>query len=186
MDPTTGCLCKDRCGGEDSGGEDMAVKVRPVVLKDAASFRRCWDAVAKERRYIYSYEAPSLPKVRAHLRENLRKKNPILVAVDGERVVGWAVVFRADVPSLSHNGHLAMSLHAEYRGIGLGTELATRILKVSQGKFDSVTCCFFSKNKPARRLSRKMGFALCGREKKFGRLAYGFDDQLIMQKQLRG
>ncbi len=164
----------------------MPVKIRAVVLTDAESLRECWDAVAQERRYIYSYEAPPVSDVRTALRGSSRKKNPFLVAVDGDRVVGWASVSRAEIPSLSHNGHLTMGLHQEYRGTGLGTKLAAEILKVSRGRFDSLTCCFFSKNKPARRLSKRMGFVLCGREKKFGKLVYGFDDQLVMQKLMRG
>lgn len=164
----------------------MAINIRPIVLKDAASFRRCYDAVAKARRYLLGYKAPPLSEVRANLRKNLRKKTPFLVAVDGERVVGWAAVYRAGVPSLSHNGDLSMGLLPEYRGTGLDTKLAAGVLKICRGKFDSVLFCFFGKNKPARRLSEKLGFELCGRERKFVKLAYGFDDQLITQKQLRG
>lgn len=164
----------------------MAVEIRPVVLGDAACLRQCWNAVAQERRYIVEYEAPPLSKLRMALRRSLRKKKPFFVVADEERVVAWAVVDRAGIPSLSHNGHLMMMVHPEYRGAGLGTKLAAKVLKACRGKFDSVTFCFFSKNKPARKLSRKMGFAQCGREKKFGKLAYGFDDQIVMQKQLRG
>ena len=61
----------------------MAVKIRPVTLEDAASYRQCWDTVARERRHIWWYEAPPLPRLRANLRKSLRQKTPFLVAVDG-------------------------------------------------------------------------------------------------------
>ena len=164
----------------------MALKVRPLVLKDAASFRLCWDLVAKERRYFSWYEAPSLSKTRAFLRECLHKKSPILVAVDGERVVGWAGVFRAGLPSLSHNGDLLVMILPEHRGKSLGTKLTTGVLKQSRGKFESVLFCVFRKNKRARHLGKKMGFKPGAVEKKYVRLADGFDDLLITQKQMRG
>ncbi len=163
----------------------MAVKIRPIVLKDAASYRQCWDTVAKERRSFYWYEAPPLSEVRANLRKSLRKKTPILVAVDDERVVGWAAVYRAGVPSLSHGGDLLMCLLPEYRGVGLGTKLAAGVLKMARGKFDMMLFCVFGKNKSARKLGQKLGFELCGTEKKAVKMAYGFDDLLILQKHLR-
>ena len=163
----------------------MAVKIRPIVLKDAASYRRCWDAVAKERRYVGEYEAPPLSEVRAQLRKNLRKKTPFLVAVDGERVVGFAAVYRPGLPSQSHAGDLGVGLLPAYRGMGLGTKLVAGVLKISRGKFDSVVLVVFRKNKHARKLYKKMGFKPCGGIKKAVKLAYGFDDLLFMQKELR-
>lgn len=164
----------------------MAVKIRPAVLKDAASYRRCWDIVAKERRYIIEYEAPPLSEVRAILRHNLRKENPFVVAVDGERVVGWASVCRFERAAVSHVGDFGMGLLPEYRDKGLGTKLMARVLRMCRGKFDSVFLGVLWKNKRARKLYEKMGFEPRGRIKRYVKLAYGFDDLLDMQKQLRG
>jgi putative acetyltransferase len=164
----------------------MAVKIRPVVLKDAASYRRCRDTIAKERRYMYEFEAPPLAQVRTGLRENLRKKSPFLVAVDGARVVGWAVAASSTLPSLKHVGLLWTSLLPEYRRMGLGTKLMAGILKMCRRRFDSVTMDFPAKNKAARKLGEKMGFKPSARVKKAVKLAYGFDDQVFMQKRMRG
>src|SRR5262249_31931594 len=120
-----------------SMGGFMAVEIRPIALKDAASYRRCWHAVAQERQYIYEDKAPPLAEVRKRLRKSLRKKTPFLVAVDGERVVGWAAVFRPGLPSLSHNGDFGIMLLPDYRGAGLGKKLTTGVLKMSRGKYDS-------------------------------------------------
>lgn len=163
----------------------MAVKIRPLVLADAASYRQCWDMVAKEHRYLFWYEAPPLPVVRKNVRRSLRTKTPFLVAVDGERVVGWAAAFSPGEPSLSHNADLMVGLLPDYRRMGLGKKLVAGVLKLCRGRFDSVLFCVFRKNKPARKLSQRMGFEPRGAEAKFVKLAYGFDDLLITQKQLR-
>jgi len=164
----------------------MAVRIRPLTLDDTASYNACVDTVAKERRHFSMFEAAPLAEVRKRMRKRLRGKIPFLVAVDGARVVGWAAVFRPDLPSLNHNGDVVIGLLQEYRGIGLGTKLMTGVLKMSKGKFESLLFCVFSKNKPARKLGKKMGFKQCGREKNFVKLAYGVDDQLILQKLIRG
>jgi L-amino acid N-acyltransferase YncA len=163
----------------------MAVKIRPIALEDAASYRQCYDTIAKERRYLLQHEAPPLSALRANLRKNRREKNPFLVAVDGERVVGLAFVWRAGWPSMRHTGDLGIRLLPEYRGNGLGTKLMTAVLKMSRGKFDSVVASVLGKNKRARKLLEKMGFELCGTQKKAAKMVYGFDDLLSLQKQMR-
>ncbi len=164
----------------------MAVKIRPIVLKDAESYKRCWDAVAKERRHITERKAPPLPDVRAQLRENLRAKNPILVAVDEERVVGFAAVYRRGAPSVSHSGNFGIFLLQAYRDMGLGTKLTAGILKMARRNFDMVFLEVFGKNKRAQKLYKNMGFEPCGRIKNYVKgLVYGSDDALLMQKQMR-
>lgn len=164
----------------------MAVEIRPIILKDAASYRRCWDAVAKERLYLTEQKAPPLSEVGAQVRKNIRTKTPFLVAVDGERVVGFAAVYRFGLPSLSHNVRFGIGLLPEFRDMGLGTRLMAGLLKMCRGKFDFLYLEVFGKNQRARKLYEKMGFKTCGRIKKYVKgLAYGFDDALLMQKQMR-
>jgi ribosomal protein S18 acetylase RimI-like enzyme len=165
----------------------MTVKIRPIVLKDAASYRRCWHAVAKERRYITEQKAPPLSETRAQLRKSLRDKIPFLVAVDEERVVGFTAIYRRGLPSTSHGGSFGIALLPAYRDMGLGTKLMAGILKMARGKFDMVYLEVFGKNKRAQALYKKMGFTTCGRIKNYVKgVVYGFDDALLMQKQMRG
>ncbi len=105
--------------------------------------------------------------------------------MDEGRVVGFAAVYSSDLPSLKRTGNLGMFLLPEYRRLGLGTRLLAGVLKLSRGRFDSVMLDVFAKNKIAQKLYRKMGFVLCGRMKQIVQgLAYGYDDLLIMQKQI--
>lgn len=164
----------------------MAVKIRPIVLKDAAGYRQCWETVAKERRYITERKAPPLSEVQAQIRKSVSEKAPFFVAVEGKRVAGFAGVFRRGLPSMSHGGSFGMFLLPEYREMGLGTKLAAAALKGSRSKFDVVFLEVFGKNKRARKLYEKMGFETCGRIKNYVQgLVYGSDDALLMQKQMR-
>ncbi len=164
----------------------MTVKIRSATQKDVASYRQCIDAIAKERRYFFEYEASPLAEFRALIRETLRKKAPFLIAVDGERVVGFASVLLYGLPSLSHNARIGIGILPEYRDIGLGTKLTAGVLKMARGKFDFLFLEVFAKNKRARKLYMNLGFEVCGRIKKNVKgLVYGYDDVVLMQKQMR-
>lgn len=164
----------------------MAVRIRPITLRDAASYRRCWDAVARERLYLTEQKAPPVSAVRAQVRTSLREKTPFLVAVDGERVVGFAAVYRFGPPSLSHNVRFGIGLLRAYREMGLGTKLVAGILKMCRGQFDFLYLEVFGKNKRAQKLYRKMGFEACGRIRNYVKgLVYGSDDGLLMQRPMR-
>jgi ribosomal protein S18 acetylase RimI-like enzyme len=109
----------------------------------------------------------------------------MLVAVDGERVVGFAAVYRLGLPTLRHNGRFGMFILPGYRDKGLGTKLVAAILKICRSKFDILYLEVFGKNARARRLYRNTGFEPCGRIKNYVKgLVYGRDDALLMQKQL--
>lgn len=161
-------------------------KIRPIALKDAASYRMCWDAIGKERLYLTERIAPPLSEVRSQVRGSLRDKTPFLVAVDGKRVVGFASLYRFGLPALSHNARFGIGLLPGYRELGLGTKLMAKLLKMSRRKFDVVYLEVFGKNRRAQKLYRKMGFETCGRIKNYVKgLKYGADDALLMQKQMR-
>ncbi|MGE4062091.1 MAG: N-acetyltransferase family protein [Rhodospirillaceae bacterium] len=164
----------------------MAIKIRPIVVKDAASYRRCYDAVLKERLHFAEEEAPPLSVLRKNLRMSVRKKSPFLVAVDGERVVGWAAVLSSNFASLKHVGILGAGVLAGYRGNGLGRKLTERVLKLCGRRFDSVVLYALGKNKRAQKLGKKLGFKRCAWVKNGAKMPYGYDDRVAMQKMMRG
>ena len=162
----------------------MDIRIRPAVLKDAANFRRCYAMISKEGQYVFSAKIPSLAFTRADLRASMRKKDTVLVAIDRKQIIGWVAVLHPATPSLSHCGDLRLFLPLAYQGKGLEIELVTKALKIARSEFEAVIFSSFRRNKPAQEMATKLGFKLCGYQKNFAKLAYGFDDNLIMQKQL--
>ena len=71
---------------------DSEVAIVPIEPGQIGGFRECLDSVARETRYITMIEAPPLPRVTAFVKGNLERRAPQLVAVDGDRVVGWCDV----------------------------------------------------------------------------------------------
>ena len=97
--------------------------VVPIALGHAASFRQALDVVAREKRYLAMTEAPSLEQVQAFVRQNLERGVAQVVALDGERVVGWADIVPPAHPGLAHRGTLGMGVVPGFRARGLGRAL---------------------------------------------------------------
>lgn len=106
----------------------------PIILAitaaHIASFRECLDTVAREKRWLAQVEAPPLERVEGFVRDGIAAGVAQFVAVDGDRVVGWADIFPAWAAAVSHCGSLGMGVLAPYRRQGLGE----RLLRACIGK----------------------------------------------------
>jgi ribosomal protein S18 acetylase RimI-like enzyme len=108
-------------------GPDAAVgatvEIVPVAEHHAESFRACLDVVARERRYLAQVEAPPLERIEAFVRESIANDAAQFMAVDGDRVVGWADVLPRWAHAVAHVGSLGMGVLPAYRGRGIGRRL---------------------------------------------------------------
>ena len=112
----------------------MSIVVRAITADHADSFRACLDAVAREKRFLALIEAPPLENVREFVRGNVAQDSVQFVALDGERVVGWADIFTAWQPALAHTGNLGIGVLPEYRRRGIGGELLRTCLAKARAK----------------------------------------------------
>jgi RimJ/RimL family protein N-acetyltransferase len=99
------------------------LEIRNITLADAASFRDCLDAVARERKYLAQVEAPPLEKVRQFVADSVAQDAAQYVAIRDGEVVGWCDIFPHWPYALQHVGTLGMGLLADVRGQGLGRRL---------------------------------------------------------------
>jgi putative acetyltransferase len=99
------------------------VEIVPVAEHHAESFCACLDVVARERRYLAQIEAPPLERVEAFVRESVANDAAQFMAVDGDRVVGWADVLPRWAHAVAHVGALGMGVLPAYRGRGIGRRL---------------------------------------------------------------
>ena len=106
----------------------------PIAAAHVESFRECIDAVAKEKKYIAMLEAPPLAAVTAFVLGNVQNDVAQFVALDGERVVGWADVMPLWAHAVSHCGRLGMGVLAPYRGRGIGARLLEACVTKARAK----------------------------------------------------
>ncbi len=137
----------------------MSVVISPIALSNAASFRSCLDAVARERRYLAQVEALPLERIESFVRESVANDAVQFVALDGDRVVGWADIFPEWPYAIAHCGSLGMGVLPDYRHRGLGEALLRAcIVKAKVKGITRIELAARADNVPAVRLYEKLGF----------------------------
>jgi putative acetyltransferase len=133
--------------------------VVPIQASHATSFHDCLDVVARERRYLAQIEAPPPERLRAFVLRGIADNAVQFVALDGERVVGWADILPDCAHALAHRGHLGMGVHPDYRGRGLGTRLLQAcIAKAWSRGLTRIELEARADNQRAIRLYARLGF----------------------------
>lgn len=159
----------------------MTIEVRAIKESDVAGFREALDSVAKEKRYLAQFSAPSIERaidfVTAGIAENVSQ----FVALDGVRIVGWADIFPDKSATMKHSGSLGMGVVAEYRGQGIGTILLVSCIKKAQGNgISRIALHVRTDNENAIGLYKKVGFQTEGVMKNYMFIDGTYYDALIM------
>lgn len=135
---------------------------------------------------IYTYESkPSLPdeaKLFGDVWSSVLTGDLVAsVGEDDGKLIGVCTIHRKGQHSEErHAGILAMMVHPEWRGRGLGRKLLSHALKMCEGKFEIVQLVVMEKNVAAQHLYRKFGFIESGRvPRAFKRDGAYFDDVLM-------
>ena len=152
--------------------------VRRSTPRDAESFRRCLDAVARERRWLAFLQAPPLQEVDSFLRQN----SPIqFVAVEGDEVVGWCDVTPNQREGFQHSGVLGMGLLVGFRGCGLGRKLLRETIDAAlAADLTRLELEVLASNEPAVSLYERTGFTHEGRKQAARILDNRVEDILCM------
>lgn len=158
------------------------IVIRPIRAEDAASFHAVLDAVCRERRYLATFEAPPLERVREFVAGTVKAGHPQFVAEDAGRIVGWCDAISGDATTgVQHIGRLGMGLLPEYRNRKIGRRLIEATLDRCRALgLEKVELTVYASNAPALALYRRLGFVEEGRKVR-GRLVDGvYDDVLLM------
>jgi ribosomal protein S18 acetylase RimI-like enzyme len=157
--------------------------VVPMTAALAASFRACLDTVAREKRFLAQIEAPPLERVQQFVADGIDKDAVQFVALDGDRVVGWADVFPDWAHAVAHRGHVGMGVHPDYRGRSLGTRLLSACLtKAAAQGMTRIELEVRADNDVAIGLYRKLGFTEEGRMRRGMRFDGSYFDTLRMAR----
>ncbi|SPE36154.1 Acetyltransferase, ribosomal protein N-acetylase [Burkholderiales bacterium] len=159
----------------------MTYPVLPVELRHIESFGDCVGEVARERRYLAIVEAFPAEQNALWVAANRARGNPLYVALDDERVIGWCEIRRETLPGREHSGTLGIGVRAHYRGAGLGRRLIDAALDAAwQRGFARIELWVRSPNARAIRLYEKVGFVEEGRRRDAVRLDGASEDELLM------
>jgi ribosomal protein S18 acetylase RimI-like enzyme len=159
----------------------MTLAVVPIELRHIESFGECVGEVARERRYLAIVDAFPIEQNALWVAVNRVRGNPLHVALEGERVVGWCEIRRENLPGRDHCGTLGVGVRAPHRGAGLGRRLMQAALADAWGRgFERVELWVRAPNAAAIALYGKLGFVEEGRRRDAVRLDEGPEDELMM------
>jgi len=156
----------------------FAVVTRRSTPEDIEGFRRCLDAVARERKWLAFLVAPPIEVVREFTARNA----PIqFLALHGGEVVGWCDVIRNPLDGFRHSGSLGMGLLPEFRGRGVGHKLLQETVAAAHAAgVARIELTVLASNQAAIRLYERHGFAHEGRKQNARFLDGRFEDLLCM------
>lgn len=159
--------------------------IRKIKREDIAGFREALDLVARESRFLRSSEAPPLEAVTDFVLGNIEKANPQMVAVAGDKIVGWCDIVRATAMHESHSGELGMGVVPEWQGRGVGKALLNETVAAADTSgFLRIELSVHSDNPRAIALYRGAGFVEEGRKAK-ARLKSNVAVDVILMARLR-
>lgn len=162
---------------------EAPASIVPISPALASGYRDALDAVARERKFLSTLEAPPFERTEAFVNSNIENGNPHFVALLGDEVVGWCDIYRESHPWAQHAGILGMGVIAAHRGRGIGKRLIEAALQAAQAaKFHRVELEVFGNNTAAIALYERVGFIHEGRRRDAYRLPDGYCDLLVMSR----
>ena len=139
--------------------DETSVRIEPMTLDCVEGYRRALDVVARERKYLTMLEAQPEPDTLRFVKSNLENGNPMMVALAGDKVIGWCDVRREFFPSRAHRGTLGMGLLPEWRGRGVGRRLLEATLaQARRSGFKRIELDVHADNPRAISLYERAGF----------------------------
>ena len=160
---------------------ETCVRIEPMMLDHVEGYRRALDVVARERKYLTMLEAQPEPDTLRFVKSNLENGNPMMVALAGDKVIGWCDVRREFFPSRAHRGTLGMGVLPQWRGRGVGRRLLEATLaQARRSGFKRIELDVHADNSRAIALYEKAGFVREGVVRDASLIDSVFRDAILM------
>jgi ribosomal protein S18 acetylase RimI-like enzyme len=157
------------------------IHIRPARQTDAESFNAGIKNVAAEKWFLATVDGFSLEQTRDFLQRAIEKSLPVLVAVDGDEVVGWCDITPSTMNGFTHVGRLGMGVRREWRGQGLGRGLLQDCLSYARrAGIEKVELEVYADNQAAVRLYESFGFVREGLKARARKFEGRYQDAVLM------
>ncbi len=143
------------------------IEVRRAARRDIAPILKLWQAIADERKYIFTERIG--PDQRARWSKSVGDQGILMVVAEvDDEIVGMLTLGRyGEVEKTRHIRNLGMGVAKEFRGIGVGRVLVDYAVKWAKRKgVEKIVLSVFSTNRKAIRLYEKFGFEHEGARKR--------------------
>ncbi|WP_407635304.1 GNAT family N-acetyltransferase [Kurthia senegalensis] len=140
----------------------MKVEIRKAVLRDAAQLLEViQNADAFDSVIVQLGEVGlTVERIEKWMKEN-EETMTLFVAVKEDRIVGYLMVQRGKLKSTAHCGTIAIGVHSDVRGEGVGTDLFEQMHDwARKEKFHRLDMMVLTNNVKGIFLFRKMGYTI--------------------------
>ena len=160
------------------------ITIRRGTPDDAPSIVSVWQAIVAEK--IYSaIDCPfTLEREREYLKSLSAREGMFLAETSERQVVGfqsldqWTKLFR----SMDHVGQLGTHILREWRGKGVGKQLAAHTLAFARSAgYEKLVIFVRASNTGARAFYAGRGFVPCGRLTRQVKIGGEHDDEVVME-----
>lgn len=155
------------------------IEIRPLVADDWPDVERIYREGIATREATFETEPPGWEEFDAGRLEDLR-----FVAVDAERVVGWAALS----PTSRRECYAGVAEHSVYvaadrRGEGIGRVLLETLLAAAdEAGLWTVQTSIFPENEASLALHERVGFRVVGRRERIAMLDGTWRDTLLLER----
>ena len=155
------------------------MEIRPAEPRDAAAIAAIYNAGIEGRAATFDTEH----KTAGHVEEWLADGRPLLVAVEGDEVAGWARAAPYS-PKAYYDGVAEASIYvaAERRGAGVGSALMTALAEAAgRAGIYKLVGKLFAGHETSRALVARHGFREVGTHIRHGRLDGEWRDVVLVE-----
>lgn len=158
------------------------VEIRPARPDDAAAIAELYNAGIRERSATFETRERDIAEIDAWLDDPL----PLLVAVDGDDVLGYARAARYSArPAYDGVGEHSVYVDAAARGRGVARELLDELATTCERQgLHKLTSRIFNDNVPSRRAHAAAGFVEIGTHRRHAQLDGQWKDCVIVERLL--
>ena len=157
------------------------MRIRELRAEDWPAVEAIYAEGIATRNATFETETPTWAEFDAgRLREHR------LVAVDGDRIVGWAA-FSATSSRACYAGVVEHSVYvaSEYRGRGIGrTLLEALVHSADSGGIWTIQTSIFPENEASLALHERVGFRVVGRRERIAQLDDVWRDTILLERRV--
>jgi L-amino acid N-acyltransferase YncA len=164
----------------------MSIAIRRATPADAASISAIWHAIAAEKNYSAIDQPFTVEQERAYL-QSLSAREAYFVAETNEpapRIIAFQSfdLWAQHIGSMRHVGQLGTFVLSEWRGHGVGKQLAAHSLAFARANsYEKIVIFVRASNVNAQAFYGKLGFTRCGQFARQVKIDAVYDDEVLME-----
>jgi len=162
--------------------------IREPILSDVPELNKLLNSVAREKIHLSVNKTKTLKErekwFKKYLEKRKKNKKIMLVGLKNNKIVGFFSAKRKNGKK-SHVWEISYQVKKEYRKIGIGSTLLSKLLDYLKNiGAEQIIAFVIETNKASATLLKKFGFEEVGRIKKGIKIGENYCDYILFQKTL--